>query len=279
MRQLELYIPTSKGDKRYTRAVPTEWNELSRKQLLKCMRWLFGVKDKYIKQRLLLQNLLQLPTMVFEALTPEQVALDLMPLISFLTEKNTLTKQLLPVARLSFRGFFKRLYGPKDKLRNLTFAEFIFADSYFIYYCKTGQEELLHKMIAVLYRERRYLHELRSFFGFDSGDIRTPFNEHLVGKRAGKVALLPDEVKLAILTWYRGCREALEAEYGYVFSQESDSRSGGRSGWEPVARGMSGKIFGDLNNTLQVSIHTVLAEMDDQLRADEKIKSKSNHTY
>jgi hypothetical protein len=274
MRKIEFYLPVRGKEKAFVRSVPEKWNELGTKQLLTCIRCLFtpGL-TKHLRQRLLLQTLLQLPVAVFNALQPEQI-LALAPVTNFLTETNSLTRQLIPSFRIPYKPW-RRLYGPHDYLRNVSFAEFIFADTYYTHFCQTGDELLLNKMVATLYRPKRWFNGLKNIFGFYFGDVRATFNEHLIAGRTKHVAKINDTRKLAIMAFYRGCREQMEAEYSYVFTAEKGERTNSSTGWEPVLRGMSGGKFGDIEKTMQIPIHTVLAEMNEQLQEAAKAKVKA----
>ena len=266
MRQIEVQIPTKKAYKSFIRSVPEKWNELNQNQLLRAMEILFGVQDKHQQNRLLLHLLLDLPPYVFRAL-PLVSLLELYPLTSFLKETNNLTTQLLPMLRLSGRHGFRKLYGAGELLVNLSFAEFITTEKHFLRWQKTGDAKNLHQLVATLYRPRRYFHRLRKLLGDYAGDIRTPFNEHLVEERSRPIASLPEAQLLAILTWYRGCRQALENFYPNIFSAEKEeSGESGSAGWEPVLRGMSGGKFGDFEKTKRVQAHSVLKEMDAQIK-------------
>ncbi|MFT2011556.1 hypothetical protein ACMA1I_22990 [Pontibacter sp. 13R65] len=61
--------------------------------------------------------------------------LNLYPLLEFL-EDSTLTKQLLPTLKLGYQV----MRGPAERFRNITFAEFIYADTLFGFFSKTQKE-------------------------------------------------------------------------------------------------------------------------------------------
>lgn len=277
MRQVQVHLPYKNTFKFYSRQVPQTWNELNQPQLLLAIEILFSVQDKHLQNRLLLQLLLDLPKAVFNAI-PEVSIWELYPLVTFLKETNTLTHQLLPCLRLSISHGYKKLYGAGELLVNLSFAEFITSEKHFIRWQKSGEVKHLHQLVATLYRPRRYFHRLRKFLRQYEGDIRAPFNEHLIEERSRAIASLPEVQLLAVLTWYRGCRQALETLYPNIFSAEKEeATSSGATGWEPVLRGMSGGKFGDFEKTQQVQAHTVLKEMDAQLKQakERELKNKA----
>jgi hypothetical protein len=271
MRQLEL----QHGSKKIKINLPENWNELSRKQLLRGMAILFTATDP-ARLHLQLLRILGLPKSWLLALDAWQVV-ELKTLTSFFLENNTLTSQLLPAIRLPFLKGFRRFVGPKERFRNLLFLEFIFADTYYLHWLQTQNDELLLKLVATLYRPQTWFHFFKKRQPTYSGDARQEFNEHLVADRAAKMKHLPLPVKMAIATWYRGCRNQMEQDYPNVFSSENQEEAKGKGGWEPVFRNMAGGKFGDINQTRNANLHTVLAEMDEKIQQarDQEARSKS----
>ncbi|QCR23071.1 hypothetical protein [Pontibacter sp. SGAir0037] len=283
MRKLEIYIPTSKGKEKYIGTlVPASWDELNPRQLLRCMRWLYGFSVpegasekeaqavKAMQKRMLLKELLGLKPWYFKAL-PDIAIAQLHSCTDFLFSSNNLTKQLLPAIGSRFRKW----YGPKERFRNLSFLEFIFADTYHLRFIKTGDPDCLHKLLAVLYRPKVGFHFIRKRLSSYSGDIREPFNEHLLEARAAQMQRLPEDVKLAVLAWYRGCRNRLEQTYDLVFTSENEEQATKSSGWEPVFRQMAGGKFGDIERVGKVPVHTILAEMQDLLHQKQEWERKN----
>ncbi|MDX5510635.1 MAG: hypothetical protein LPK01_00315 [Hymenobacteraceae bacterium] len=189
-------------------------------------------------------------------------------------ETKELTAQLLPWVKIP--GCFNRkYYGPRERLRNISFLEFIFADTYFIHYTQNQEEELLNKFIACLYRERTWCHFIKRKLPNYSGDIRQPFNENLIEERARLLAKLPVEEKFAILTWYRGCRDYLEKEYPHVFSSDNQEKAS-KSGWDSVLRSMSQGVH-TIDATGRVLIGNVLGVMEDRAIEIEEYERKNQN--
>ncbi|SHL25990.1 hypothetical protein [Hymenobacter psychrotolerans] len=242
------------------RHVPACWNELSEHQLLQVVKTLNYQHRTRMDMRLhLLSILLQLPFPTLLSCTPVQLA-QLLPQADFVLESNELTAQLLPA--IKFKG--RLLYGPREHFRNLLFKEFIFADSYFMRFCADRQEALLDKLVAVLYRpQRKPYHPDRADYG---GDRREDFNEHLIESRAAELAALPLAIKLAVLTWYTGCRLELARQHPDVFGSGHEEKAGSK-GWDYVLREVSGGAFGSLAETSQQHARMVLAKMQDDQEA------------
>ncbi|WP_143436732.1 hypothetical protein [Hymenobacter crusticola] len=259
--------------------LPATWNELSAHQLQRVVTVLHTDSYDQHHQRLrLLCVLLDERLSYVNSFTVVQ-QLQLTMLVDFLLTSNDLTAQLLPTVRV--RGgqgvhvSWKEYHGPREYLRNLTFAEFVFADSYCLHYLATKDRIYLHKMLAVLYRPQRHPYKPKSP-GY-GGDIREDFNEHLIAERAEKLATLDDDQKLAILTWYRGCRTWMERQYPLVF-QAGESQDGRTSDWGRVLRDLSGKQFGTMVETGRTLTLTILAQMQDDNELAERLREQAEAT-
>lgn len=256
------------------RQVATTWNELTGPQMLKVCR-LYSVPflRPTERERALLQVLFQVPARVMRKMNAVQF-INLKHLTGFLLEPDKgrpLTAQLLPCLpaptwREEWFGF--RLYGPLGSFINLSFAEFIFADSYFLRYLQTNDEAWLDKLVAVLYRPQRRPYRPQSV-GF-AGDRREDFNEHLVPARVAYVSRVPHHVKLAVLLWYRGCRRELERRYPRVFESDTEQKAG-LSGWQAVLHGLADGVH-RLEATASQSLHNVMREMQRVLENYDRAK-------
>ncbi|WP_022821917.1 hypothetical protein [Hymenobacter norwichensis] len=254
------------------RKVADTWNALPRKQLLEVVRHLYAKHRTETDLRLwLLSVLLDVPLALVIHFTDVQVA-QLLWLTDFLLEENSLTEQKLGSVQLpAWRDPLRRtFYGPREHFRNMSFAEFIFADAYFVRYSQDrSQVAMLDKLVAVLYRPQRRNYDPNSpEFG---GDRREDFNEHLLEKRVFMLEALPSTEKLAIYTWYAGCRKALEYAYPDVFTSAHQEQASAK-GWDYVLRELSGSTFGTLTETSRQNARLVLAKMQDDQEAAERLR-------
>lgn len=250
--------------------VAATWDELSQQQLVSLMPILFGQYADPIRQRLdALAVLLDISPALLLRFTPVQLV-EIKWLAGFLLgEQIDLTRQLMPWVRT--RWFRRRLFGPAAGLRNISFLEFVFADSFFIAYCQSQDVAWLHKLLAVLYRPGRL------WGGAAAGDRRVPFNENLLARNVARVARLPQYVQLAIFTWYRGCRHAWEQRYPLVFTPDHEGQARGNTdGWSYVLREVSGGPFGNYDSTGRQHAAQLLAKMQDDLARAEELKSKQS---
>jgi hypothetical protein len=250
-----------------TKQVPSTWNELRRRQLLAALSELYGAApDSSLRLRLLsVVTGFRLP--VLSGL-PADVLAQLLPLVDFLfSEDHLLTAQLLPTLRVPGRHRTEPAatwHGPARSLSTVTFGVFIFADPYFTQYARYHRPEHLDRLLAVLYRpgKRNPNPEAADW----NGDVRVPFNENHLEHRAQLLAGVNNPLeKLAVLTWYRGCRAQLAGEYPDVFvaAEEATAGPGAAPQWDRVLRKLSGGAFGTVQQTAGQPLRLILAEMQD----------------
>jgi len=248
-----------------TKQVPSTWNEMRRQQLLPILAELYAPERPGRRLRLLaLLTGFPLPLLGTQ---PVVVLAQLLPLTDFLfSEEHLLTAQLLPTLRVLGRRWRRQStwHGPREYLRNLLFGEFMFADTFFVLYSQHHQVEHLDKFLTVLYRPAQP--ELDVNHPDWKGDVRVRFNEHQLDARTPRVARVPAIEKLAVLTWYRGCRAQLAQEFPDVFTaaesiQEEEAQQA--PDWSRVLRKLSGGAFGTLQQTAEQPLHLILAEMQD----------------
>jgi len=262
-------VPAQIGS--YHRQLATTWNELTSRQLLRLVRLRLRGEEPTPDE--LLQVLLQVPKHAFARLTvPHRV--QLRPRAAFLgaaaTDVPPLTAQLLPQLNCGLR----RYYGPREAFRNLRFDEFIFADNYYLRYLRTGEARCLDQLVAVLYRPQGAGYAPREVSY--QGDRREPFNEHLVPARVQAQARLRPHAKLAVLLYYRGCRQLLEQRYPYVFTQDNTTQATS-TGWQEVLHELAGGVR-YLQATAHEGLHNVLREMNRVLRqAEERADALRNN--
>ncbi|GAA3954113.1 hypothetical protein [Hymenobacter algoricola] len=256
--------------KRYQ--VPGTWNEVTRLQLLDVLRILYGPESTWPQKLRLLSVLSGVNLSVLLEL-PAVQCVQLYDLTDFVfDEEQCLTQQLLPVLMLPARHDKARTkwVGPRSEFRNLLFGEFIFADTYFRAWATHQSAEALHLFLAVLYRAQ--VPGLSPRDPRWQGDQREAFNEHRLEHFASKLCHLDDATKLAVATWYRGCRRQLEQEFPEVFDvHETDAGGSQQAGdWGRVLRKLSGGAFGPVDTTARQNVRVLLAEMQDAARDYQK---------
>lgn len=124
----------------------------------------------------------------------------------------------LPFHQIKIKSFVLdnvRYDGPTDFLNNMSFLEFVFADSYFMRYM-AGEESMEFKLVACLYR-RHVMDEESELF---EGDTREKFSGHRIEKRANEFKKLNHEIITGIIYNYSSIRKLIENKYTYLFPKE-----------------------------------------------------------
>jgi len=205
------------------RTLPSEWNELSRKQLLYVSK-LFSAKLTLVEFRVrALFEFLSLKRKIFKRIAPED-AFTLCESLDFLNKEVNLTRNLIPVIKARMRKY----YGPADAMVYCTFGEFTLACSALDEYQKTGEVKHLDQLVAILYRPQKFFYSIRKYFT-DNQDPRTKFMNRTLMRRAGKLGNLDHYLKYSIYLFFNGVLNSLPALYPYVYSQkdETDSQDNG----------------------------------------------------
>jgi hypothetical protein len=234
------------------RQLPANWGELTRRQLLAVVPLLFQPTGAVAVHVQLLHLLLRLPVGLWFRLTDFQIA-DHLRLVRWLTEPSKLTKQLLPVLGRPWA----RLAGPGDWLAGVLVWEFANAEAQLQKWVKSQDEAALNRLVAVLYRPRRWFWWLRQLSPTYTGDRRQAFNEKRVAARAELVARLPLAHRHAVLVYYLGCRAALEQSYKHVFDGD-EGNAKDPNPWLTLIGRLPNDKFGDIAQIGLRPLHTVL---------------------
>ncbi|WP_151087390.1 hypothetical protein [Hymenobacter baengnokdamensis] len=234
------------------RQLPTTWNELTRVQLLLAASLLFRARNVVATQMLLLRTLARLPRPLWRALTAFQIASHLR-LVRWLTEPSRLTRQLLP----QLGPWWARLAGPGDWLAGVCVWEFANAETHLRTWTSSQAPADLDKLVAVLYRPRRWFWWLHRFSPSYTGDPRQAFNSKTVAARAARVARVPLVQRQAVLLYYLGCRATLENAYPHLFSGD-EANGQDPNPWLTLIGKLPNDKFGDIEQIGQRPLHTVL---------------------
>lgn len=146
-------------------------------------------------------------------LTAEELAWHLHS-VSFLTENCHLTRNILPVVRVSLRRFF----GPLKSCRNISWKEFIHAEAQFYGFSQAKPEkkiDYLNRLCAILYRPQRDdYHPMSPTY---DGDRRQPFNDFIYTRRAKWFKLVSLNKRYAVYIFYSGCKNAMIEAHPHTF--------------------------------------------------------------
>ena len=178
-----------------------------------------------------------------------------------------ITKQCIPsVFKL------RKLYGPATFLADVRFIEYAKAETFYNSFINTKDEVYLDKLIATLYRPQVFAWQVRRLFTYGI-ERRVKFTDDCTARNVVRIALLKPEIKMAILTWFVGCRNAIVAKYPNVFNQ-SDDTNGDGFGWAGLITHVSGGKFGDQDKTAYTNLHDILRMLEQERVQFEEYKAK-----
>jgi hypothetical protein len=199
--------------------MPSDWNELTKKQVLFVSRLFQGQLTKVDFKLRALFDFLSVKPKVTKQIHPED-AYFLCESLDFLFKEVSLTRNLLPVIRPGWR----KCVGPSDAMMNCTFGEFTMANSLLDSYSKTREQKYLDEMVAVLYRPKKWFWFILKAFT-DNQDPRKKFVNRSLKKRCQRISRLDYEIKYSVFLFCSGVLNSLPTLYPYVYQQKGDAGS------------------------------------------------------
>ncbi len=245
-------------------SIPTTWNELTPEQLLQVFDTLYS--KKYDSAQIVVKLLKILTGLSYRQwlkLKPEDVK-EYLYLVSFLFEaKTNFTKQIIPV--------YEGLYGPCDEIANLLGGELVLTDHYYLEWEKDRENvALIDQLVAILYRpaKRNYDFELNP-----DGDCREPFNENISAWNAdNRIKHWPINVKLAIATWYSGCRQRIVDDNDDVFSGSGEQT---KYGMLSILRNIAKEgTHGSFSDVEKMPVGLIMIELNETMEEGKAVEAK-----
>jgi hypothetical protein len=258
---------------------PMKWSELTQKQLISVCKYFGGVifpnqNDKideglfYAAKMMIIKSFLKLRWWTFIKIDTEQFA-ELLQLTDFLDGKVDLDTQLFPTIKVGRTVY----HGPLQGLKNSSFSEFIYADTFFVLYSKDSKIEYLYKMIAAMYRPA--ISESLKNDPLWNGDLRAPFNENRIDEYAKLIQeKVPEDTIYACLFFYWGFRNQHLLKFKEVFPEktekqiqhESTQKRNAGPQWINTAMEMAGGIHGTFKETMNESWFTIMMDLQQQIK-------------
>jgi hypothetical protein len=241
----------------FRRTFPDKWHNLSREQFIHCARFyenpLPGVEDKII----LLKNVLHVPKRVFYAFSLWQIH-NLLPLFDWL-EKISFNKVFIKSFSIGDIVF----HGPKDGFEDLTFDEFIVADTYFVHFLNTKDSSELYRLVYALYRP----------LDVATGN-RLPMNGFNLDVFSGYYSRMKLHLLMALVFNFRVIRRWLEQTYPLIFPElpQEDPRRETQPGkiptpkWTRIRQQLAGENIADIPQIGQLPLHTVFSHLSDLIK-------------
>lgn len=175
------------------------------------------------------------------------------------TYSIALTLTACPYPEIKVNGV--TLHAPADGWSNMSLYEYGMAWEYINAYIRTGDDNMMLSLLAVLYRPAKEDTPYNLESGYE-GDIRQPIRRHepMIASRAQSMKVLPSMVQAVITFWAICCRHAIYKQYIDVFGEPDDNNdeeelSG--SGWPEVIMDLAGNIV-DIDRVSDQNIHNVM---------------------
>ena len=163
-----------------------------------------------------------------------------------------------PVKDIKIR--FTTLRGPEAVLGNITWIEFIFAETFLARYNSTSDPKWLAQFIATLWRP------------LNKGTV-VPFEQGKVERHARRTIRIKPHIALAAIWFYNGCKDFLSKEYPRPFS----TAGGGKAkdpfkGYMDLTVTLARADATKAEKVLEANLHFTLKSLDMMIQANEKKK-------
>ena len=245
---------------------PSDWNELTKKQVLFVSRLFQGQLTMVDFKLRALFDFLSARPKVTKLIHPED-AYFLCETLDFLFNEVSLTRNNLPAIRKGRRKYI----GPSDAMMNCTFGEFTMANSLLDSFSKTREQTYLNEMVAVLYRPKKWFWFIRKAFT-DNQDPRKKFVNRSLKKRCTRIASVDYDIKYSVFLFFSGVLNSLPDLYPYVYQQKGDAGSED-NGWASLIISLADGKTDDksLETVMNSNLYNVLIGLN--------TKSKEYHEY
>jgi len=209
------------------------------------------LKDKII----LLKQCLDLRKYVFYGFDHYQVH-NLLPLFDWM-ETIAFNKVFIKQFNIGDIVF----HGPKDGYENLTFNEFIVADTYFIRFLNSKDVADLSRLVYALYRPN------------DPDGSRIPLDEFDLDQFTGHYSMINVHMLLAVVFNYRIIRRWIEQSYPLVFPGTPDEETKQKNQkeiptpkWTKIRRQLANDVIADIPRIGKLPLHTVLSDLTERIK-------------
>lgn len=258
MISLEVQHPNGKIE---LRQIPSSWDELNRRQLLKWSRLSLQEMTPLMAKVDFANQACRFSKNTQKYLRGSQLV-DIAHSMFFLNSTPTMSRWLVP----SFRLFCCRYYGPGDNLSRMTIAEFRLAELCFQQYLVTSKKAFLVALVATIYRPKSKA-DL-------ANDIRRPLGKNSLSKREKRFKHLSPTLLQAILLNYEGCRSFIQRKYAAVFKQTKTVQKQSVQDLQDLIERMAGEKLGAIQQVEQTDIHQFFRHLVNTMKDVKAIQKK-----
>lgn len=234
---------------------PSKWEDINRYHLISWASTMCSDAKVLVAKKVLAARLYKISRHTLSKVLSKKDQYRLSLSIGFLFGINQLHHWVIPFFYFRFRKY----YGPKNKLSNLTAEEFTLCEFCYEQFDLTKDVKYLNHLTAILYRSRRW-------FNIDN-DLRAGLKTLSFEKRALRFAKLPDRLRYAIYLNYEGCRNFIIKNNPEIFKKGKGAGKGPKiTPWSRIVQSGAGGIFGTLQETEKSNIHKFLSELNARLK-------------
>lgn len=191
-------LPSLALERKLFLLVPNHWRELTVDQLIA----IISLYKEQISELGFLSKMTGIPAKILSKLS-EFERFELLDLFEFISDVKPYHQFII---RKIKPGYWKSsLFAPKEKLKGITFGQFIFADTYFLNYQTSKDETDLNKFIASLYLLKN-----------------EKFSETIINERYAQIAKLDWKIREAIALNFQLIHEWLSLAYPLIFQKHEE---------------------------------------------------------
>lgn len=256
--------------KKLTFSFPETWNKLTNKQLIKVAKLFFSKNSTVIFDEKLFKILVNCKWYKFRLRRKIILLFKNVPLSEIkkhyfdFYENQNLTRFIS-----SFKLGKHKYYAPLDRLSNLTIGELSVAEDLFLGYQNNAENkaedygsEYLRYLTALLYVQ-------------SNSPTRPKFIKENLSSQVEKLKKLKPEIVFATALSYKGCKDYISSlpKYKKIFPKVKKSKAKTQklkkssSGLGDLILAMSGKTFGDYEQTFNTNVYTFLDNYVRELNA------------
>ncbi|WP_417365892.1 hypothetical protein [Flavobacterium beibuense] len=252
--------------------IPEKWDDLTEWQHNRIGWILFNklFQGEFFKYAILMVLLTPKPTFknavkIFYLLSRVPLE-DLLQYTDFVFDSEAILTRFRPYYKVK-SGFKKvNIYGPSQRLANISILELSYADTFFYNWITEGKDIDLHRLCAVLYRP-----------------LNSPFSESNLVANSKLTDTIPLHQKYMIALAYQGSRTVFIKRYPHVFpkskSQEKKPKKG-KKAYHPFTSVINAMVmdevqpFGPLDKAEQANANKFLEIFNEMLLRQKRQKTK-----
>lgn len=244
MQEIEIVYKRWWRQRKIKTTFPSAWSEMNARQFTA----LYKKRDDVS----LLSLMLNVPKRVVKRLSLLQIY-ELAQLFDFIRKDTKVSTFLLDRIHCPKIG---TLYAPKARLAEMTFMQFIYADSFYMQYVETLRPEILRDLVAHL-----YVGEM----GYD---------RKVSERNAERLKRLDSGTLEAIALNYGLMRKWVAERYPQVFPAETSKKQKNTGGWPDVFDNLVGDDLKDRDKYAEIPVNSVFKFMTKKIKEAKKNATK-----